>query len=103
MLAPQSGQTRLRIVEIKLMLVFLTTANEPILSLLFCSGSSPRMHRTLGRGAAGACWGGRSLERSAACASDSDARHEEQLSRQMLWPEGSASDRFYLVSTKEIG
>jgi len=33
--APQSGQTRLRIAEIKLMSVFLTTANEAILFFPF--------------------------------------------------------------------
>jgi hypothetical protein len=35
MLAPQSGQTRLRIAEIKLMLMFLATVNEAIMSLPF--------------------------------------------------------------------
>jgi hypothetical protein len=34
MLAPQSGQIRLRSAEIKLMLLFLTTANEAIISVL---------------------------------------------------------------------
>jgi hypothetical protein len=33
MLAPQSGQTRLRIAEIKLELVFVTTTSEAIMSL----------------------------------------------------------------------
>jgi len=35
MLAPQRGQTRLRIAEIKLMLMFLATVNEAIISLPF--------------------------------------------------------------------
>jgi hypothetical protein len=34
MLAPQSGQIRLRIAEMKLKLVFVTTASEAIMSLL---------------------------------------------------------------------
>jgi hypothetical protein len=59
MLAPQSGQTRLRIAETKLMLVFLTTANEAIMSLPFCGASSPPNAQNLKRGAAGAFWGGR--------------------------------------------
>jgi len=51
MLAPQSGQTRLRIAEIKLMLVFLTTANEAIMSLPFLRRFfTARMHRTLSAG-----------------------------------------------------
>jgi hypothetical protein len=49
MLAPQSGQTRLHIAEIKLMLVFLTTANEAIMSLPFLRRFfTAGMHRTLG-------------------------------------------------------
>jgi len=38
MLAPQSGQTRLRIAEIKLELLFVTTASEAIKSLPACGG-----------------------------------------------------------------
>ena len=57
MLAPQSGQIRFRIAEIKFMLVFLTTANEAIMSLLFCAGSSPPNAQNLKRGAAGAFGG----------------------------------------------
>jgi hypothetical protein len=66
MLAPQSGQTRLRIAEIKLMLLFLTTANEAIMSLPFCGGSSPPNAQNLKREAAGAFWGGRPVDRTAA-------------------------------------
>jgi len=44
-------------VEIKLMLLFLTTANEAIMSLLFCGGSSPPNAQNLERGAAGAFGG----------------------------------------------
>jgi hypothetical protein len=48
MLAPHSGQTRLRIAEIKLMLVFLTTANETMMALPFLAAIlRRRMHRTL--------------------------------------------------------
>ena len=50
MLAPQSGQTRLRIAEIKLVLVFLTAANEAIIFSPFCGGLSRRMPRTLSAG-----------------------------------------------------
>jgi len=60
MLAPHSGQTRLRIAEIKLMLVFLTTANETMMALPFLGGdSSPPNAQNLKRAAAGAFWGGR--------------------------------------------
>jgi hypothetical protein len=45
-LAPQSGQTKLRIAEIKLMLVLPTTANAAILSLTVVAVPR-RMHRTL--------------------------------------------------------
>jgi len=62
--APQSGQTRLRIAEIKLLLVFLTTANEAIMPLpFFCGGLSPPNAENLKRGAAGAFWGGRPVDR----------------------------------------
>ena len=47
MLAPQSGQTRLRIAEIKLKLVFVTAANEAIISLSVVPVLNHRMHRTL--------------------------------------------------------
>jgi hypothetical protein len=51
MLAPHSGQTRLRIAEIKLMLVFLTTANEIMMDLPFLAAIlRRRMHRTLSAG-----------------------------------------------------
>ncbi len=63
MLAPQSGQTRLRIAEIKVVLLFL---NKAIMSLPVVVVFYHRMHRTLGVGTAGAYLGGRSLERSAA-------------------------------------
>jgi len=48
MLAPQRGQTRLRIAEIKLGLV-LVTANETIMYLLVVAVLHHRMHRTLAR------------------------------------------------------
>jgi hypothetical protein len=38
MLAPQSGQTRLRIAEIKIEFGFVTTASEAIIFLLLPSG-----------------------------------------------------------------
>jgi hypothetical protein len=57
MLAPQSGQTRLRIAEIKLELVFITTASEAIMSLLVVAVLHRRTHRTLSAGAAGAFGG----------------------------------------------
>jgi hypothetical protein len=41
MLAPQSGQTRLRIAEIKLKSVFVTTEIEAIMSLPVVGSSSP--------------------------------------------------------------
>ena len=75
--APQSGQTRLRIAEIKVMLLFLTTANEAIMSLPIAVVLHHRMHRTLSAGPQERNWGGRSLERSAALASDSDVRATE--------------------------
>jgi hypothetical protein len=52
--APQSGQTRLRIAEIKLVLVFLTTANEAIMSLPFLRRFFTANAQNLKRGAAGA-------------------------------------------------
>ena len=54
MLAPQSEQTRLRIAEIKLMLVSLATANEAIMSLPVAAVLHHRMAQNLKRGAAGA-------------------------------------------------
>src|SRR5258708_36482426 len=84
MLAPQSGQTRLRIAEIKLIWVLPATEDAAIISPC-CGGSSPPNAQNLQRGAAGAFWGGRSLERSAA--PRVRCRHEEQLSRQMLCSE----------------
>src|SRR5258706_14302990 len=56
MLAPHSGQTRLRIAEIKLELVFVTTASEAIKSLPAVAVLHRQMHRTLS-GAAGAFGG----------------------------------------------
>jgi len=53
MLAPQSGQTRLRIPEIKIELVFVAAAIEAIMSLPVCDSSPPNA-RNLKRGAAGA-------------------------------------------------
>jgi hypothetical protein len=51
MLAPQSGQTKLRIAEIKLELVFVTTANEAIsVSPFFAVVLHRRMHRILSEG-----------------------------------------------------
>ena len=50
MLPPQNGQTRLRIAEIKLELVFVTTANEAIMSLPVAAIVDRRMHRTLSVG-----------------------------------------------------
>jgi len=66
MLAPQSGQTRLRIAEIKLMLVFLTTANEAIMSLPLLRRSFTAECTERNRGAAGAFWAGRLVDRAAA-------------------------------------
>jgi len=50
MLAPQSGQTRLRIAEIKIELVFETSASEAIMSLPAEAASDRRMYRTLSAG-----------------------------------------------------
>jgi hypothetical protein len=50
MLAPQSGQTRLRIVEIKSEFVFVTTAYEAIMSLPVVAVLPRQMHRTLSAG-----------------------------------------------------
>jgi hypothetical protein len=66
MLAPQSGQTRLRIAEMKLMLAFLTTVNEAIVSLPFFRRFFTAEYTNLKRWAAGAFWVGRSVERAAA-------------------------------------
>src|SRR5438105_6387293 len=59
--APQSGQTRLRIAEIKVMLAFLTTAKQAIMSLPFCGSSSPPNAQNLKRRVAGAFWEGAHL------------------------------------------
>jgi hypothetical protein len=50
MLDPQSGQTRLRIAEIKLELAVVTTASEAIMSLPVVAVLHRRMHRTLSAG-----------------------------------------------------
>jgi len=50
MLAPQSGQTRVRIAEIKHEFGFVTTASEPIMSLSAVAVLPRRMHRTLSGG-----------------------------------------------------
>ena len=50
MLAPQSGQIRLRIAEMKLEVVFVTTASEAIMFSLFGGGSSPPDAQNLKRG-----------------------------------------------------
>jgi len=47
MLAPQSGKTRLRMAEIKLELLFPTTANAAIISLPVVPVLHRRVHRTL--------------------------------------------------------
>jgi hypothetical protein len=70
MLAPQSGQTRLRIAEIKFEFGFVTKTSEAIMSLPTMTALHRRKHKTLS-GAAGAsgesaCWIG-----VAALASDS--------------------------------
>jgi hypothetical protein len=62
MLAPQSGQTRLRIAEIKLMLLFPATANEAIMFLPVMAVLHRRIAQNLQRGAAGAFLVGRSLD-----------------------------------------
>jgi hypothetical protein len=68
MLAPQSGQIRLRIAEIKLIWALLTTANDAMLSLPSCGGSSPPnpqnlKHGPQGRFGEGAHW----MEAAAHC------------------------------------
>ncbi len=50
MRAPQSGQTRLRMAEIKIELLFVTTASEAIKSLPAVAILHRRMHRTLSAG-----------------------------------------------------
>jgi hypothetical protein len=52
MLSPQSGQTRLRIAEIKLMSVFPKTANAAIMSLPVVAVRSPPNAQNLRREAA---------------------------------------------------
>ena len=47
MLAPQSGQTKLRTAEIKLMLVFPNATNEAIIPLPFRWFFTAEMHRTI--------------------------------------------------------
>src|SRR6202035_2645459 len=79
MLAPQSGQIRLRIAEIKLELVFVTTASEAIMSLPVVAVLHRRMHN-LKRGAARAFWVGRLI--GYGLRPRVRYRHEEQLSRQ---------------------
>jgi hypothetical protein len=90
MLAPQSGQIRLRIAEIKLELVFVSRANEAIMSLPVVAVLHRRMHRTFSADR-------RSVLGSAhwirAAAPGVRYRYEEQLSRQTCYP----------VNVKEIG
>ncbi len=66
MLAPQSGQTKLRIAEIKLELLFLTTASEAIKISPCCGGLHRRMHTTLSSGPQARFGEGRPLDRAAA-------------------------------------
>ena len=66
MLAPQSGQTWLRMAEIKLELVFVTTASEAIASLPVVAVLHRRMHRTLNAGPQARFGGGLPLDRGAA-------------------------------------
>jgi hypothetical protein len=100
MLAPQSGQTRLRIAEIKLMSVFLTTADEAIMSLPFCGGSSPPNAQNLKRGAAGAFWG---APLDGAAAPRFGFKSESNCVAKCLARKASASYNVYPVSMKEIG
>ena len=65
MLAPQSGQTRLRKEEINLELVFVSTASEAIMSLPVVAILHRRIHRTLS-GAASALGRGARLLGAAA-------------------------------------
>jgi hypothetical protein len=99
MLAPQSGQTRLRIAEIKPMLVFLTTANEAIISLL-CGDSSPPNAQNLMRGAGGAFWGGR---RWTVPRPRFGFKSESNCVAKCFAQKVSASANVYPVSMKEIG
>ena len=75
--APQSGQTRLRIAEIKLVLVFLTTANEAIMSLPFLRRFFTADAQNLKRGAAGAFEEGAQGQGLRPLASDSNVRATE--------------------------
>ncbi len=63
MLAPQSGQIRLRIAEMKLELAFVTTASEAIMFLPVVAVLHGRMHRTLSAGPQARSWGGRPVDR----------------------------------------
>lgn len=65
MLAPQRGQTRLRIAEIKVEVAFATTESEAIKSLPIAAILHRRMHRTVS-GAASAFGEEYSLDRAAA-------------------------------------
>ena len=86
MLAPQSGQTRLRMAEIKLELLFVTTESEAIRSLPAVAVLHRRMHRTVS-GAAGAFRGGvpwiglRPLASDVKCESTSVAKCSSTSSR----------------------
>ena len=71
MLAPQSGQIRLRIAEIKLELVSVTTASEAITSLPVVAVLHRRMHRTLSAGPQARFGEGCPVDRAAAPCSDS--------------------------------
>src|SRR6266581_4644608 len=101
MLAPLSGQTRLRIAEIKLMLVFLTTANEAIMSLPVAAVLHRRMHRTLSAGpqarfGEGARWTGAAAPRFG-------FKSESNCVAKCFARKVSASYNVYPVSMKEIG
>lgn len=76
MLAPQSGQIRLRMAEIKFELVFMATASEAIMSLPVVAVLHRRMHNTVS-GAASAFGEGARLTGLRPLASDSNVKASE--------------------------
>ena len=101
MLASQSGQTKLRIAEVKLLLLFLTTANNAIMSLPVVAVLHHRMHRTLSAGpqarfGEGARWTGAAAPRFG-------FKSESNCVAKCFARKVSASYNVYPVSMKEIG
>jgi|HubBroStandDraft_6_1064221.scaffolds.fasta_scaffold247107_2 hypothetical protein len=100
--APQSGQTKLRIAEIKFMLVFLTTVTEAIMPLLFLRRFFTAEAQKPKRGAAGAFLG-RARSRQGLAAPRFGFNCKSNCVTKCFARKVSASYNVYPVSMKEIG